>query len=66
MVRRRELSELGVQRGQVAMSFGDVTERLKRLEGEIGEIRLRIEAARGGGDGDASGGRTSCERSERR
>ena len=43
---RRELQELGVQKGQVAINFGDVTERLKRLEGEIGEIRLRIEAAR--------------------
>jgi chromosome segregation protein len=43
---RRELAELGVQQGQVAMSFGDVTERLKGLEQEIGELRLRIDAAK--------------------
>jgi chromosome segregation protein len=43
---RRELAELGVQQGQVAMSFGDVTERLKALEAEIGELRLRIDAAK--------------------
>src|SRR5262249_29415798 len=29
-----------------AMSFGDVTERLKALEVEIAELRLRIDAAR--------------------
>ena len=46
--RRRGASwrTLGVQRGQVAMTFGDVTERLKRLETEIAELRLRIAAAR--------------------
>jgi chromosome segregation protein len=43
---RSELSELGVQRGQVAMTFGDVTERLKGLEIEIGELRLKIDAAK--------------------
>src|SRR6185312_15901894 len=32
---RRELEELGVQRGQAALTFGDVTERLKTLETEI-------------------------------
>jgi chromosome segregation protein len=45
-VARRDLSELGVQRGQVAMTFGDVTERLKALEAEIAEVRLKINAAR--------------------
>ena len=43
---RRELAELGVQRGQVAMTFGDVTERLKSLEVEIAELRLKIDGAR--------------------
>jgi chromosome segregation protein len=43
---RRDLAELGVQRGQVAMTFGDVTERLKALEAEIAELRLKINAAR--------------------
>jgi chromosome segregation protein len=43
---RRELAELGIQRGQVAMTFGDVTERLKALEAEIAELRLKIDGAR--------------------
>ena len=43
---RRELAELGLQRGQVALTFGDVTERLKALEAEIAELRLKIDAAR--------------------
>jgi chromosome segregation protein len=43
---RRELAELGVQRGQVALTFGDVTERLKTLETEIAELRLKIDGAR--------------------
>jgi chromosome segregation protein len=43
---RVELEALGVQRGQVAMSFGSVTERLERLEIDIAELRLKIEAAR--------------------
>jgi chromosome segregation protein len=43
---RRELAELGLQRGQVAMTFGDVTERLKLLEAEIAELRLKIDGAR--------------------
>ena len=34
-----------MQRGQVAMTFGDVTERLKALEAEIAELRLKIDAA---------------------
>ena len=45
-VARRDLAELGVQRGQVAMTFGDVTERLKSLELEIAELRLKIDGAR--------------------
>ena len=44
--RGRSWRTLGVQRGQVAMTFGDVTERLKGLEAEIGELRLKIEAQR--------------------
>ncbi len=43
---RRELEELGVQRGQVALTFGDVTERLKALETEIAGLRQRIESVR--------------------
>jgi chromosome segregation protein len=43
---RTELSELGVQRGQLAMTFGDVTERLKRLETEIGDLRSKLDAGR--------------------
>ena len=35
-----------MQRGQVAMTFGDVTERLKALEAEIAELRLKIDGAR--------------------
>ena len=45
-VARRDLAELGIQRGQVAMTFGDVTERLKALETEIAELRLKIDGAR--------------------
>ncbi len=43
---RRELGELGIQRGQVAMNFGSATERLKALEAEIAELRRKIDAAR--------------------
>ncbi|HWB32619.1 MAG TPA: chromosome segregation protein SMC [Acidobacteriaceae bacterium] len=43
---RRELEQLGVQRGQVALTFGDVTERLKALEAEIADLRARIESVR--------------------
>ena len=43
---RHELAELGLQRGQVEMSFGDVTERLKALETGIAELREKIDAAR--------------------
>jgi chromosome segregation protein len=43
---RRELAELGLQRGQVALSFGDVTARLKGLEVEIAELHGKIGAAK--------------------
>jgi len=43
---RRELGELGIQRGQVALNFSNVTERLKSLEAEIAELRRRIDNAR--------------------
>jgi chromosome segregation protein len=43
---RRELAELGLQRGQVAITFGDVTERLKAIEVEIGELQQKIRTAR--------------------
>jgi chromosome segregation protein len=43
---REELATLGLQRGQVKMSFESVTERLKRLEMEISELRLTIEQGR--------------------
>jgi chromosome segregation protein len=43
---RRELEELGIQRGQVQISFGDVTERLKVLEVEIRELQQKIAATR--------------------
>jgi chromosome segregation protein len=45
-IARQELETLGLQRGQVKMSFESVTERLKRLETEIAELRLQIEASR--------------------
>src|SRR6201996_483212 len=45
-IAKQELETLGLQRGQVALSFESVTERLKRLEAEIADLRLQIEAAR--------------------
>ena len=45
-VAREELSNLGMQRGQVRMSFESVTERLGRLESEIATLRLDTEARR--------------------
>jgi chromosome segregation protein len=45
-IARQELETLGLQRGQVKMSFESVTERLKRLESEIAGLRLQIEANR--------------------
>ncbi|HEY4358505.1 MAG TPA: chromosome segregation protein SMC, partial [Acidobacteriaceae bacterium] len=43
---REELEVLGVQRGQARLSFEDVTERLKRLENEIVELRHSLEKRR--------------------
>jgi chromosome segregation protein len=43
---REELQALGLQRGQIRMSHESVTERLKRLEMEISELRLGIEQGR--------------------
>jgi chromosome segregation protein len=45
-IARQELETLGLQRGQVKMSFESVTERLKRLEAEIATLRLKTEASR--------------------
>ncbi len=45
-VARQELATLGLQRGQVRLSFEDVTERLKRLEAEIAGLRLDTEMLR--------------------
>ena len=45
-IAKQELETLGLQRGQVKMSFESVTERLKRLEAEIAELRLQVEANR--------------------
>jgi chromosome segregation protein len=45
-IAKQELETLGLQRGQVALSFESVTERLRRLEAEIAELRLQIEATR--------------------
>ena len=46
MVARQELESLGLLRGQVKLSFESVTERLKRLEAEIAELRLQIQVRR--------------------
>jgi len=43
---REELEALGVQQGQIKMSFEDVTARLKRLEAEIVDIRHQLESKR--------------------
>jgi chromosome segregation protein len=43
---RGELDALGQQRGQVKLSFEGVTERLKRLEAEILELRHTLESKR--------------------
>ncbi len=43
---RRELAELGFERGQVAATFGNVTERLKALEAEIAHLQRSIDEAR--------------------
>jgi chromosome segregation protein len=41
-----ELAQLGHQRGQAKMSFESVTERLKRLEAEIVELRQTLQSKR--------------------
>jgi chromosome segregation protein len=43
---RRELEALGQQRGQIKLSFEGVTERLKRLEAEILDLRHTLESKR--------------------
>jgi len=43
---REELATLGMQCGQIKLSYESVSERLKRLELEISELRLGIEASR--------------------
>ena len=45
-VARQELTQLGLERGQVKLSFESVTERLQRLEAEIAALRLEIEGSR--------------------
>jgi chromosome segregation protein len=43
---RGELEQLGTQRGQLQISFEDVTSRLKRLEAEISELRQTLDSKR--------------------
>jgi len=43
---RRELADLGFEHGQLALTYGSVTDRLKSLEAEIGELQHKIDAAR--------------------
>ncbi len=43
---RHELEQLGHQRGQAKMTFESVTERLKRLETEIVDLRGKLEKGR--------------------
>ena len=43
---RHELDALGKQRGQVSLAFESVSDRLKRLEAEIAQLRLDLEARR--------------------
>ncbi len=43
---RRELEALGHQRGQVSLSFESVTDRLKRLETEIAQLRFDLDTKR--------------------
>ncbi len=41
-----ELATIGVQRGQIKLSFESVTERLQRFEVEIAKLRLHLEERR--------------------
>ena len=43
---RTDLESLGQQRGQAKITFEDVTERLKRLENEIAELRQSLSTKR--------------------
>jgi chromosome segregation protein len=43
---RRELETLATQRGQVQLGFESVTEKLKRLEAHIAELRASLETKR--------------------
>ena len=43
---RRELEQLGQQRGQAKLAFGDVTERLQRLEADLTQLRESLTAMR--------------------
>ncbi len=43
---RNELENLGVQSGQAKLGFESATETLKRLEGEIAELRQTLQARR--------------------
>ncbi len=43
---KEELQTLGLQRGQIGLTFENVQARLKRLELEISELRLQIESRR--------------------
>ena len=43
---KRDLDALGTERGQASLTFESVTEMLKRLEAEIGQLRVEMEARR--------------------
>ncbi len=43
---REELQTLGLQRGQIGLSFETVQARLKRLELELADLRLQVESHR--------------------
>jgi chromosome segregation protein len=43
---RTELEALGAQRGQIALNFEGVTERLRRLEAEIADLRQTLDHKR--------------------
>ena len=43
---REELQTLGLQRGQVKLSFESVQDKLKRLELELADLRLQVETRR--------------------
>ncbi len=45
-IAKQELETLGLQRGQIKLSFENVTDRLRRLEAEVEDIRLKIASCR--------------------